>query len=110
MSPELVELAETLGVTTEYLWAAMLRQARIDGLVNLVALLLFLAVAVVAEGRGRRLIAKMHYGDDRLGAWLIYSLCVVLAALVVVAGTHGAATGLLNPEGWALLKILEAVG
>lgn len=111
MDPKLIELAETMGVTAEYLWAALLRQAPIEATMQLMFWLL--AIALAAWGWSRRLEEHWAVGDSVsadtvaiLFARVVGSLVAVMALLWRVPMILA---GFFNPEYWALTQVLEAL-
>lgn len=107
-------LAAKLGTTTEYLWSVLLHQARVDGITTLC----YLVLSVVSG------IALFHYNkkwsnDDNdvsyyHNEYLIAPMVIIgvvwfiLALYMVMSGVPTMITAFLNPEYWALDKILDA--
>ena len=101
----LKEMALTLGTTTEYLWAALLRQAPITGTLHVVLLVVFLAV----------LSYSMYQFVKQLNLTAVPETLPVYSTLAVLSGLgliieilllNRTLSALLNPEYWALMQIL----
>lgn len=118
----LTALAEKLGTTTEYLWAALMRQAPISGAIDL-AVMAAWVIGVVCwfrfvqrmtadpsgpDGDGYRHRAQW---SDEFGvalAWCSVALAAVLVALMVGSYLSSSIAGLVNPEYWSLNQLLKA--
>ena len=109
MSPELIELAETLGVTAEYLWAALLRQAPIDATLNLLGGFAFVSLWLF-------LVWKWPSVDD--GDWplldpevkhIIFGITAAVVVIIIFTVAPTIASGYFNPEYWALTEVLRAL-
>jgi hypothetical protein len=104
-------LAEKLGVATEYLWAALLRQAPISGVVSLLMMTFFIAIAVHVNflvHKNTRVIPN-KYGDPNQNwddtMWFLVVGVWVLVALIVWLSLDSALSAFFNPAYWALMKI-----
>lgn len=103
----LKQLADKLGTTTEYLWAALLKQAPITCTVQLtILLLMFIAGALLLIPT-----YKCYKDDDE--AWYgfsAFSMCLLLASLLSFAVAGGTIlSGFYNPEYWALQQVLSSL-
>jgi hypothetical protein len=111
----LEKLAAKLGVASEILWAAMLRQAPIDAAVGLVfSGIVFIATWLVY--RWGVLIYKRTTltGPDRwdAGIWLIFGIVAGIMSLFVLGAFIAmpmVIAGFFNPEYWALHELLSAI-
>lgn len=115
----LTALANKLGTTAEYLWGVLLRQAPIAGVVDIVLMLAWGAVAVLwlkVVIRKTKPQAKTY--DDRYPiaewreesaffAWASAVLLCVIAALIASCLFKAAAAAFFNPEYWALKQIIK---
>ncbi len=113
ITPLLEQLATKLGTTTEYLWAAMLRQAPIDGVVWIIQTVFVVASVFVLRSLSLVTCRKIQSDDwDELGiifgallvlGWLfILILCVVIFFNISII-----LAAFFNPEYWALDQILS---
>ena len=102
-------LADKLGVATDVLWAALIRQAAIDGTVMLVQCLLFL----VAFGVYVRWIIRdpgdIDYDarDVRQAVIIIGGITSVIGLALVILAINDIIAAFLNPEYWALHKVMK---
>lgn len=102
---ELVTLAESMGVTAEYLWTAMLKQAPFDAAVGLA---LIFAVAGATWAGARFKPEKKGKDYEFLVAMKVFGLglAIVLWVTMIIELIPMVYAGLFNPEYWALMKIL----
>lgn len=111
-------LSEKLGVAAGHLWQVLVRQAIAEAVASLV-LVVLCAVVVVVAGKIIRWAAK--YGDENLngcGEWPARCIAWTMVSVIAlaVAGTtlfinlYQATMHLINPEYFALQKILELFG
>jgi len=115
LTPLLERLAEKLGVTTDMLWKALLRQALLDGLVSLVQYV----VVIVWTAYLVRLSYRYRLPDETndpldhpfimVGGSIVWlaTVALVLIALFTLPTTLAA---FFNPEYWALKKVLSLLG
>lgn len=109
-------LAEQLKVPAEYVYKTLIKQAGVNGIIDIV--LICMAIAVIGvfclwlkycinmkkENNGRT------DPDDMSGIGLfILGIMAFLAMVVIVGSTIDLITCFGNPEYWALQKILELV-
>ncbi len=102
----LMELAAQLGTTVEHLWGVLVRQAQVEGVLAVLTL-----TAIGAVGYGLYRLTKKYWcktgqGETEVllvGAWV---LGVIFAAIPAAFAVHTLATSLVNPEYWALQRIL----
>lgn len=110
MESLLTDLAAQLGTTTEYLWAALLRQAPLSSTVGLVVLMAVL-VAVLAVGRVAIRGTKGMTDGCHEWSWGLTFVCLVLwACFGVGVAMPGILAGFFNPEFWALRELLQQLG
>lgn len=111
MTGEMVEfldkLATQLGTTSQYLWAVLIRQAPIDGVVSLAQ---YAVIAWASWVWVRWFRKKRDYIPESTGMALIVT-GVVLAITIIVAffSVPDTVSSFVNPEYWALRKVLGAV-
>jgi len=103
-------LATKLGITVEYLWEVLLRQAMISAMID-IAYVIFVALLCTLAYRYRKTIFKMWVENEFDVIALITIGTFVLFILIVVAiiAAFSVATPLINPEYWALDKILSSI-
>ncbi len=116
LAPMLQQLAQQLGTTVEFLWAALMRQALIDGVVTLVQFVI-IGVGLWANYKYTRFVLRKINAEDHKERWdepaIIPPtiLWVVLAILTLVAffSISDLLAAFFNPEYWALQKVLSFV-
>ena len=112
IAPLLEKLAEKLGVTVEYLWKVLLKQAFISFVTDLIqyALLVIMSVIVwkIAKKVHREIenavwdeIAYLPLGGVIMGILILW--------IMVFSCIPTTITALINPEYWALDKILSQI-
>lgn len=115
----LTTLAAKLGVTAQYLWGVLLRQAPITGAIDLAMLLCWVITAVyIARFVHRKTktpkkteeneypIAEWH-GEGAPFAYFAAIAFAVITALMVGLHLSSVVAALVNPEYWALKQILR---
>lgn len=106
----LKELSNKLGTTSEYLFSALVKQAPISGIINLLVIVLLFVLTFLWT---RNVYKKscLHYYEEesiRFFAWLsviillFISLCMLESLPIVISG-------LINPEYWALKEISNMI-
>lgn len=98
------QLADKLGTTAEYLWAAMLKQAGLAAIYNSV----FVAAIAAAVYLGFRLLQK-HSDTLEMPElfWMVYGILTLFAAGLIAITIGDTITAVFNPEYWALSKIIN---
>lgn len=121
MENKLIEqLAQKLGTTTEYLWGILVQQAFINSVITLFQFLLIglFGYAILkthkyllSERRHGKYIRTgySHYGDPAEITMIIMSVLFVILAVAGFFELPDLVNGFLNPEYWALNKILNTV-
>lgn len=113
------DLAQKLGTTAEYLWQVLLKQAPISATINLLYFLLVIISGVVLYKLHRHFSKTVENGnysiyDDREEVVIVPMLigCLVWGVLFIVCliCLGGTINGFVNPEYWALDKILSVYG
>ena len=106
MNPEILSrldsLAAKLGVAAKYIYAAYVRQARIDALQDAIGALLLLAI-VHASYRGIQWTIEQR---DGRGLEIPIALAGIMALVAAIALLCQIPTSLFNPDYWAIHKIL----
>jgi len=108
----LENLANKLGTTTEYLWGIMIKQAYISGVTSLVWLVIAL-IGTFFWFQGLNYVRKnwKELYDDESVVWWVMCLVVgiIIISLIFIENDSNFVTALLNPEYWALEKVLETI-
>lgn len=95
----LTALATKLGVTAEYLWGVMVKQAPISGALDLAVIAAWTAACVWLVRR-KTAGDPPEWRDDmaRAMAWVAVGLVCVLTAVIGGFEFTGAVTAIVNPE------------
>jgi ABC-type multidrug transport system permease subunit len=114
----LEKLASTFGTTSEYLWSVLLYQARVYAVSTLFQYLLIAGYGYLLYRLHKKFSNKMPGSEDSyyyhyeglLGVPMVIGV-VVFAILVITAFfiINYVASGLFNPEYWALDRVLDAM-
>lgn len=107
----LATLAAKLGTTIELLWAVLLKQAYINGLISVITVLIGVPVAVWWI---RVVMRKTRRDDespwDEFGTalgWISVFITVGVGFLIFQSCLSDAITALANPEYWAFKQITK---
>lgn len=108
--PEMVDgvlgvLAERFGTTGAHLWGVLIRQAYVDAAVWVVA---FVTCVILLRIAGVRLGSTEEFSDGEF-AWTAVTIVLASATGICLVGALLAIGGALNPEYFALNKILSAI-
>lgn len=102
-------LAEKMGTTTQYLWSVLLKQAPISGITDLIQ---YAIIAVGAYLYWRWVASdKRDFssgGDSWPGGLILGALVAIFVGAAFFSFPHTVAA-FINPEYWALDKVLSAV-
>lgn len=102
----LKELADKLGTTAEYLWAALLKQSVISGTVSLVMTSATIIIAAVAVWLAWEKTTKCDFDIKMLVR--VPTLFFVFVIAIIIADTLATTiAAFFNPEYWALMQILN---
>lgn len=104
----LQSLADKLGTTSEYLWAALVRQAPISAAVDLVQ---YAVILLVAHWLFRMRDKARKWMDDDIANVIPYGIAWVFVCaflLVALVSIQNTIAGFFNPEYWALRELLSA--
>jgi len=96
-------LASKLGVTAEYLWGVLLKQAPISAALDF-AFIAFVALLWCVIYRFRK-----HLDDFNVILFFFGVIIMVVLTVLAVIIVFVAPTALLNPEYWALKQVLSAI-
>jgi len=114
------QLAHKLGTTTEYLWSVLVKQAAISAITNLIYLIFMIVSGFIlykvhkylSLERGDDEYSKISYYEDNdilyvpMGVlafvWVILTIVAFFSIGIII-------NGFVNPEYWALEKILSTV-
>ncbi len=104
----LAELANKLGVATEYLWVALLKQANIYAVVGVISLVAWaILIAAIAQWVRRATLQAKFDELDRT----ILLFCVACLALAYMLFApmiiYDVVSAISNPEYWALMQIIS---
>ena len=122
LMPLLEQLASKLGTTVEMLWGVLLKQAMISGVVDLLIIIGLVVVAVfwtrfvikktTSPGRdperGWELDADWR-DEAKCFGWLSVFLTFGFIALIITFTAETIVSAFINPEYWALNKILRFI-
>ena len=115
----LTGLANKLGITAEYLWGVLLRQAPLTGVINLMLIMAWVIGAVVwcrfivrkttcprptDDGLYRR---ADWTGEAAFFGWASAVVVALIAGMAVSSSLVTTVAALANPEYWALRQILK---
>lgn len=107
MNAETIKLIETmaakLGTTSEYLWGVLLKQAPISAAIDAAGSLLLAAGCVWLARLCNR---KVDSEDWDAVAWIPVGLVLFIFGTITFYALFEIPTALLNPEYWALAKLL----
>lgn len=110
ITPLLEQLATKLGTTTEYLWAAMLRQAPIEGVVWIVQIVLTVIGVFLIHKFTLFTRKKIRDGDwDEIAMALPVAgwAFILILCVVIFFSISEIMACFFNPEYWALDHILS---
>jgi len=112
------DLAEKFGTTVEHLWEVMVRQALVVGVVDLTVLTLWAFALVWAYQviRVKTYVPKPTLdninpcsewdNDKTFVAWKTWAALVFIFVIVLAASLANIIGALVNPEYWAIKKLL----
>ncbi len=112
IAPLLEKLAGQLGTTTEYLWGILIKQAPINSLISIFQYFILFIITYI----GWKIFKKAYkMADDENwdDLWLILPVLVGLTFIILWISCFFSLTstinGFINPEYWALNRILEII-
>jgi hypothetical protein len=116
----LEQLANKLGTTVEKLWAVLLRQATISGIVDLILSVGLILVAVKCLRFVKRKTSipaktkdneypRAEWEDEgEFFAWSALAILLGIVGFFIIFALQNIMTAFLNPEYWALKEIFSA--
>ncbi len=118
MNEQTIELlrdfAAQIGTSVEYLMVVLVRQAYIQGIINLCWTVAAIGAVIWLWPRARRCFAAgvetgWEEPEPTIGVLALFS---VIAFLLITAGINleNGIVALLNPEYWAIDRIFQSVG
>lgn len=114
MNPEIMKrldvLAEKLGVTAQYLWGVLIKQARVEAIEDTLLFVVFAVVAYIGIKFFMDGFKEKYNEDSNLGAMLAGGSIGTIAFVVSVCSFVDAITEWFNPAYFALHKVLEVIG
>jgi hypothetical protein len=117
----LEQLAIKLGTTVEYLWEVLIKQAYINGILGMVYIV-FTLLATIVLYRFHKYFSGPHekynnhtkYYDENAEEVSVSQVIMFTAALILlvmnlcmIVVIHATITAFMNPEYWALQKVLS---
>ena len=109
----LTALANKLGTTAEYLWEVLVKQAVVAGVVSIALAVLFLVSVVLSfilVKKALRVTTEKLGAEDKVLIWALYTLLSCGPAGLAIGCIGKAVTCFVNPEYWALTKIISTLG
>jgi hypothetical protein len=103
--PVLEKLAGKLGVTTDYLWGVMIKQASITAVTDIIQ---YIVITIVSYLVFKKAI-KYNWNSDKFPFIPIAAGFMGIMVIMVFFAFPNTLTALINPEYWALDKILSAI-
>jgi len=106
----LEQLALKLGVTTEYLWTVLIRQAKISGVMNAAGILLIIVLGFILfkaykYAEKKDLLDSQAWDFGLLVSYIIWAGMIIISPILF----YNMITALMNPEYWALSEILDTL-
>ena len=102
------KLAAKLGTTTEMLWGVLIKQAPIEGWSRILGIIIFgIIFAVTAKLISKRTETDEYCDNLRWFLWLFWSMFFLFFIVIIASSISGIVASFINPEYWALQKILR---
>jgi hypothetical protein len=100
-------LGAKLGVTAQYLWGVLIKQARVEMWTDTA----IVCVALVAAGASAWMVRWAHKEDtsDSEAIVIVGSIVGLVASGIAIGYAVAAITEGANPEYWALKQVMSAV-
>jgi len=99
------KLSEKLGVASEGLWRALLKQAPLSAATELV----LIVIVFIAFRKWFKSIVKRESDELTPVAWLVWGVLFGFAFICFGCNLDRTLAGFFNPEYWALKEILTSV-
>lgn len=108
LQEELTKLAGKLNVGVDVLWAALLKQAAIDGVVTIIQIVIMAVITYLLMKKGRA--AFKHAWDDGdnpfvVVLWIVGTFAMGALWITAFCYLQTLAAAFMNPEYWALHKL-----
>lgn len=110
------ELAIKLGTTTEYLWTVLMQQAFVSSIIDCIFYIMYF-VFMYYMFKGYKYMLGKNEGspytrfenmEEGQGILVIFLICISIAfTIAFILTVSSTITGFINPEYWALEKILK---
>lgn len=116
--PVLEKLATQLGTTSTYLWGVLIKQAYIDGILNIIFFIISVISAFIVYKLHIKFMGKMNdsnyswyheYEVSLMVPMVFVSIFVIFFIGCGIVGFLDSFTAFYNPEYWALNKILTTI-
>lgn len=100
-------IAARFSVPAAHLWAILVRQAYVEAFTSFVGFLVVSVVTALLWRKGVRVHAEDSYAAEPwfVGAMCVSLVCAIFFIMLVIDVSHA-----LNPEYYALMKVLDAIG
>jgi len=110
--PFLEKLSEKLGTTAEHLWQILIKQAPIDGMIDILSFISSIAVSIILYFVHKYLEKIKLYDEyEYVGILMICGAIIMMLWFVIsFIVALGSITAFLNPEYWAFNQILSRLG
>ncbi len=102
-------LAAKLGTTVDHLWGVLLKQAPIDGTIDLIVCiaLVWFNVSFLRAVVRKTLSDDPEWEEEKaIIAWMMVAVFFVISGLIVWHNTAMIIASFFNPEYWALNQLL----
>lgn len=103
-------LTDKLGVTVEYLWGVLLKQATVTASTNIIfiifGVLLLLTTFIWLRRQDDSAECSPLYVEHSNFLWFTWFVLLVLTTLLGIPALYESFTALMNPEYWALRQII----
>lgn len=105
----LEKLAEKLGTTVEFLWGVLVKQAHIIAYINLSVAGLFFLLMIYGLFRLMKDPPTPIPNDEMYAPHVVGIILLIVGVVVVLVTGISGFVALLNPEYWALRKVLRII-
>lgn len=108
------ELANELGTTTEYLWSVLIRQAKVNAMINIGYDLLFLVMLFFLITYWKWLLKRMNDDsfdyvneDVHQGVCVGFTIITAVLGIICILDVSDTIISINNPEYWAFKEIMN---
>ncbi len=113
----LEKLSSKLGVATQVLWSALIKQAPISGTIDIIVSFFFIIISVLGAMFLLKKTRKEIENNDEndflyswgVPLWIVWGIYTILVLIIAGCTLSNSISGIVNPEYWALKEILSAV-